>query len=404
MSVEALKNKAKKALLDGKYAAALPLFLEIHNRDKTDLRIFTKVAEMKEKTGDVKGAVAAYTEIAKAYANDGFVVQAIAINKLILRLDPEQTEIQKRLRDLSTERGDDWAISTIAPQFTDTGNPAEPLDKAKLAFERTPLLSGLAGKELDDFIDSLVLKEFKEGESIYANGTPGDELYLIGMGAVRLEAQSVRGKNQVFSHLGEGDFFGELAFMSGTEHVDSAIADSDVSLLIITRDIFDHWVQTYPAINDTVEDFYRRRVLARILAITPVFEGISQEARVPLAQQFTLAFFQDGDTIIREGEIENSFFLIRSGHVIVSTKNKNDAANDVVLGELGEGSFFGEVSMLTNKPRTATVTAKGKVELLALSRDKFNEIAKSHPSVQKVVEAYVKQRVMNTIQTLKANS
>ena len=75
-----------------------------------------------------------------------------------------------------------------------------------------------------------------------------------------------------------------------------------------------------------------------------------------------------------------------------------------MLGELGEGSFFGEVSMLTNKPRTATVTAKGKVELLALSRDKFNEIAKSHPSVQKVVEAYVKQRVMNTIQTLKANS
>lgn len=404
MPLETLKKKAKQALMDGKYAAALKFYLEVHSKDPSDLRMFTKVAEMKEKTGDVKGAVKAYTDIAKAYADDGFIVQAIAINKLILRLEPEHTEIKNRLQALSTERGDDWAISTIAPQFTTTGNPIETADKAKISFERTPLLSGLSGEELESFIDSLVLKEFGEGDTIYDKDMPGNELYLIGMGTVRLESMNVRGKQQTFSRLSEGDFFGELSFMSGSPHIEAAIAESEVSVLIIDRHVFDLWVKKYPDIHETVEDFYRRRVLARILAITPVFEGIEPAARVPLAQQFTTSFFRKGDIIIREGDVENTFYLIRSGRVVVSTINKKDTSKNVKLGILGEGSFFGEVSMLTNKPRTASVVALHDTELLTLTRDKFNNIAKEHPSVRTVVEAFLKQRVISTIQTLKDNA
>ena len=401
MSLEALKKKAKQALMSGKYENALKLYAEIHKNDETDLRVFTKVAEMREKTGDSKGAVRAYTAIAKAYADDGFVVQAIAINKLILRLDPEQTEIKEKLRDLSTERGDNWAISTIAPHAGSSDIQASPSDKAKLSFERTPLLSGLAGKELDDFIESLELKEYAAGDVIYEANEISNALFLIGMGAVRLETKNVRGAQQVFSRLGEGDFFGELSFMNKEPHQNSAVAESDVSLLIIHRKVFDEWVKKHPSIHDTVEDFYRRRVLARILAITPIFEGIPQDARIPLAQQFSLSFFHDGDVIIKEGDEDHTFHLIRAGKVRISTQNKKDPSKEVVLGSLGEGSFFGEVSMLTSKPRTASVTAVGSVELLTLTREKFDVIAKEFPTVRKVVEAYLRQRVINTIKTLK---
>jgi len=404
MSLDSLKAKAKKAIMAGKYSDALSLYTDIHKQDDSDLRVHTKVAELKEKTGDVKGAVREYTKIATAYADDGFIVQAIAINKLVLRLDPEQTEIKEKLRNLSTERGDDWAISTIAPQGILLDAQASPNDKAKLSFERTPLLSGLAGQELDDFIDSLELLELSAGDTVYKANDNSDALFLIGMGSIRLETQNIRGSQQVFSRLGEGDFFGELSFMSNSKHLDSAIAESDVSLLIIRHDIFDNWVKKYPSIHDTVEDFYRRRVLARILAITPIFEGIPQEARIPLAQQFSLAFFRDGEVIINEGDVESTLFLIRSGRVQVSTKNKIDPSKTVVLGTLGEGSFFGEVSMLTKKPRTASVTATGSVELLSLTSEKFNVIAEEFPTVRKVVEAYLKQRVKNTIKTLKDNS
>jgi CRP-like cAMP-binding protein len=401
ISLDALKNKARKAIMSGNYADALSFYLEVHKADSSDLRIYTKVAEMKEKTSDVKGAIAAYISIAKSYADDGFVVQAIAINKLILRLDPEHTAIKKRLRDLSTERGEDWAISTvISADIAQNPSPS----KSKHSFERTPLLSGLTGQELDDFIDSLELKEIAAGDSIYSENEFNDSLYIIAMGSVRLETQNIHGKTQIFSQLGEGDFFGELSFMSKKAHVESAVAESNTSILLINRNVFDGWVKKHPSIRETVEDFYRRRVLARILAITPVFEGIPQEARIPLAQQFSFSFLHNNDVIIKEGDVESTFYLIRSGRVQVSTVSKKDPSKVIKLGALDEGSFFGEVSMLTKMPRTATVTASGDVELLTLTTEKFNEISKEFPTVRKVVSAYLKQRVKNTIKKLSDDS
>lgn len=399
MSIDQLRKKAKSAILEGKYAKALELYQELHKAEPGDLRAHVKLAELREKTGDTAGAVKDYVAIANAYAEDGFVVQAIAINKIILRLDPVRTEIKERLKELSSERGDNWAITTITPQDKVSATEISGKDHAKLSFERTPLLSGLSGDELESFMDSLELREIPSETCIFQAGDSGDFLYLIGMGVVRLETQ-FSGKRRVFSRLSEGDFFGEYAFMSRAPHHDSAIAETDVSVLVIDRPTFDTWVKRYPAIRDTVEEFYRRRVLARVLAITPVFEGVPPDARMALADQFELRSFDNGDVIVREGEPGETFYLIRSGKVSISTHGMKAGGEPVELGSMSDGSFFGEVSLLTDKPRTATVTAVGHVELMELTRERFKSIVAQHSSVLKVVEAYQKQRVQDTIRTL----
>jgi CRP-like cAMP-binding protein len=400
MSIEALKNKAKRALLDGKYKKALELFEALHKENPGDLRDHVKLAELREKTGDTAGAIKDYIVIANAYAEQGFVVQAIAINKIILRLDSTKTEIKERLKELSSERGDDWAITTITPADHQGQTDVSGKDRAKLSFERTPLLSGLSGDELEAFMDSLVLKEVTAGNYIFKTGDAGDYLYLIGMGSVGMEAPLASGKKRIYSRLTEGDFFGEHAFMAKTAHHDQAVAESDTSVLMIDRATFDSWVAKYPAIQSTVEDFYRRRVLARVLAITPVFEGVPPEARMALAEKFQLQSYEDGTVVVKEGEAGNIFYLIRSGHVKVSTRGMGHQGDPVALGKMGEGSFFGEVSLLTDKPRTATVVADGPLELMELTRDDFKAIVADYPSVLKVVEAYQKQRVQDTIKTL----
>ncbi len=400
MSIADLRNKAKRALLDGKYKRALGYFEELHKADPSDLRTHVKLAELREKTGDTKGAIKDYLAIAHAYAEDGFVVQAIAINKIILRLDPTQTEVKERLKELSDERGDDWAISTISPSDQVTAADITSKDHAKLGVERTPLLSGLSGEELEAFMDSLQLQAVPADSYIYKEGDHGSYLYLIGMGSVRLEIKDSQGRKRIFSVLSEGDFFGEHAFMSRISHTDAAIAESDCSILMIDRDTFDEWVAKYPSIQSTVEDFYRQRVLARVLAITPVFEGVPPEARGPLADRFQLKMFKDGEVIVREGDPGQTFYLIRSGKVRVVTQDIRKGGDVVELGTMGEGGFFGEVALLTDKPRTATVIADGDAELMELTREDFESIVATYPSVKKVVEAYQKQRVQDTIRTL----
>ncbi|MDX8395275.1 MAG: cyclic nucleotide-binding domain-containing protein [Mariprofundaceae bacterium] len=400
MSIDQIRIKAKKALLDGKYKKALEFYEELHKDDVKDLRLHAKLAELRDKTGDISGAIKDYVTVANAYADQGFVVQAIAINKIILRLDPERTEIKEKLKELSTERGDDWAISTISPQDNVQAFDISSKDRAKLSFERTPLLSGLSGDELEEFMDSLELKDVIAGAPIYEKGKEDDSLYLIGIGSVRLEIEVANGVKRVFSRLNEGDFFGEHAFMSRTVHHESAIAEVDVSLLIINRETFDAWVEKYPGIQSTVESFYTKRVLARVLAITPVFEGVPAEARVALADKFHLRSFAAAEMVVKEGDPGFTFYLIRSGQVSISALDAKGSGKNVQLGRMGEGAFFGEVSLLTDKPRTATVIALGNVELMELTREDFNDIVAAHPSVLKIVEAYQKKRVQNTIKTL----
>jgi CRP-like cAMP-binding protein len=400
MSIAQLRSRAKAALLEGKYKKALECYEELHKADPSDLRYHVKLAELREKTGDTTGAVSDYLVIASAYAEQGFVVQAIAINKIILRLDPTKTQVKDRLKQLSNERGEEWAITTMTTSDVLRGADVSNRDRAKLSFERTPLLSGLSGDELEAFMDSLQLQNVAADDVIYREGDNGSYLYLIGMGGVRLETKNASGKRKVYSHLGEGDFFGEYAFMSRTQHQETATAETDCSLLMISRHTFDGWVAKYPSIRSTVEDFYRRRILARVLTITPVFEGVPPDARMALANHFNLKTFKDGETVVKEGESGDCFYLIRSGSVRVTTRGMGPANQEVELGTMREGEFFGEVALLTSKPRTATVVATGPLELMELCRNDFNEIVGKFPSVRKIVEAYQKQRVQDTIRTL----
>jgi len=392
---KALREEASHALLAGNHAQALTLFAQLHEESPDDLRLFAKVAELREKTGDAGGAVADYCKVAKAYAAQGFVVQAIAISKIILRIDPDKTEIQDKLRELSDERsggkGDDY-FATAAKG----GGPAG--DNIRAGLGNTPLLSGMSGEHLDSFINSLQLRHVDAGEVIYQEGEPGEHLYLIGMGQVSLQATDAQGKKKVFSSLKEGDFFGERAFMSRVPHKDDALAETECSILVVDRATFDAWVEDHPEMRITVEEFYRQRVLARVLAITPIFEGVPTNARTALADKFTLRTFEDGDVIIRAGEVGDTFYVIRSGHVGLMVAAPN--GEEVLNATLGEGEFFGEVALLTGRPRTATIHAHGPVELMELSRADFDSISEEYPNVRKVVEDYMRERAKATIEVL----
>jgi len=391
-----LREEAGRELLAGNYNKALELFVQCHEEKPEDMHLYAKVAELREKTGDAAGSVADYSKIAKAYAAEGFIVQAIAISKIILRIDPGKTEIQETLRALSEERGgnkgDDF--------FSKTGDSTvEATDNMRSGLASTPLLSGMSGEQLESFIESLELRNVAAGDGIWEAGSQGQHLYLIGMGQVSLLATDTQGNKKVFSQLKEGDFFGERSFMSRSKHKDDAIADVDCTILMINRETFDAWVEKHTEIRTTVEEFYRQRVLARVLAITPVFEGVPSDARMALADQFALREFEDDELIMKQGEIGETFYLIRSGSVALSVTDPSD--EEVFSASLGEGEFFGEVALLTGRPRTATIFAKGAVELMELSRSDFDLLAEKYPSVREVVQSYLRKRAEETIQALR---
>ena len=86
-----------------------------------------------------------------------------------------------------------------------------------------------------------------------------------------------------------------------------------------------------------------------------------------------------GETVFRQGQAADRFYIIARGELDIA--RKDEAGREVMLETLGPGQFFGEIGLLTDSPRTASVRARGPVELLALERQHFERlIAQSRAS------------------------
>jgi len=129
---------------------------------------------------------------------------------------------------------------------------------------------------------------------------------------------------------------------------------------------------------------------ARSLLTGPLFEGLSDEERVALVRGLKLRTFEPGDVILTEGERAGSLFLLTAGAVKVFVRNA--AGHNLLLDNLGEGDFFGEIATLTGRPRTATVTAAALCELLELDQASMVEIAVAYPHVNERRQALSRER------------
>ncbi len=105
--------------------------------------------------------------------------------------------------------------------------------------------------------------------------------------------------------------------------------------------------------------------------------------------------YATGQVIVREGDEGQEFFLLMSGTVKVVTAGKR---GPVELAQLSRGAYFGEVSLLTGRPRTATVAALDEVEVISLLNSDMEGILRRYPKVRKLMQAVVEGRVRATIE------
>jgi len=120
---------------------------------------------------------------------------------------------------------------------------------------------------------------------------------------------------------------------------------------------------------------------------TPLFQGFSQDELVAVMRGLRLLTFEPGDIIITEGDPGDSLFILTTGVVKAFLKNQGGVGQRMAR-TMADGAFFGEISILSGKPRTATVTAATRCELLELDKPTLDEITQKHPRVQNVLEEF----------------
>jgi cAMP-dependent protein kinase regulator len=134
---------------------------------------------------------------------------------------------------------------------------------------------------------------------------------------------------------------------------------------------------------------------------SPLFEVLSDEEREALVKEMELESHDEGSVIITEGQAGTSMYVIASGEVKVYTAAKGGGS--LYLAKLGDGDFFGEVSVLTGKPRTATITASQRTELLRLDKEKLDNALAKYPGIRKVLDEFYKKRAKHTVEAMIEN-
>lgn len=136
-------------------------------------------------------------------------------------------------------------------------------------------------------------------------------------------------------------------------------------------------------------------VLERILFLKKVelFSEINAEDMVEIASIMEEKFYDSEQAIVKEGEVGDSMFIIYSGKVKVEK-------NGTIVATLGEGECVGEMAILDNSPRSATVKAMEPTMVFQISSDDFFDILQEKPEITKAVFRVLTGRLRRTLEMI----
>ena len=122
------------------------------------------------------------------------------------------------------------------------------------------------------------------------------------------------------------------------------------------------------------------------LARIPLFEGLSKKQLSQVSRLMTPLDLKAGKVIARQGEVGREFLILLEGQVEVARDGK-------IIAVRGPGDFIGEIALLDNRPRTATVTARTDVVVEVLNRGEFASLLAEAPELSSQVMATMARRL-----------
>ena len=119
----------------------------------------------------------------------------------------------------------------------------------------------------------------------------------------------------------------------------------------------------------------------------PLFEGLSRKELTELARHTEDLEVPAGEVLCKEGETGREFFVIVDGEIGVTSNGRN-------VAQRGSGDFVGEIALLEDTTRTATVTAKTPLRVFVLTREDFRKLVRDNPNVERKVLQALARRVV----------
>ena len=227
--------------------------------------------------------------------------------------------------------------------------------------DELPAFDDLPEDVLSDLAGRVHLKILRAGEPVFRQGDRPDAFYVVRTGSVQIEDEdSETGDTRVLRTMSRGESFGEMGLLGSHRRQATVRALDEVELFQVDKGTFDRLL----AEDMRAPDFgHTMQALAELREL-PVFRALDSEQLTVILEHGVWITAAPGEALITQGEAGDRFYAIASGRADVLREGTS-------VGILGKGRYFGEVALLRDVPRTATVIASTPMRLFALDRDGF---------------------------------
>ena len=294
-----------------------------------------------------------------------------------------------------------------------------------------PLFANFVEADLLALASAMRERKLTAGQLLFREGQQGDAMVLVVAGDLVVVSEEIDGQTVELARIGIGDIVGEMSALDPAPRSATVKADGPATVYVLDRTMLGAVMGNAPsvyasllrgigrAVTDRLERTNTRiraeafshmdvpeEHIARLEEATGEFvteprdaasleplEGFTEEERKTLLVSAPLVAFHDGEILCAEGRPGYSCFIVGGGEVEIL---RHAADQEHQLAVLGPGSVVGQLALLHDTPRSATVRAKGDVWVVAIGRGTFQRLLSGHNSIglklhEQVIVAGIRQ-------------
>lgn len=310
-----------------------------------------------------------------------YIIGALAGFPLIKQAMNQGHEVVEFIEGRHCEPADEPLLQQKFAAVTRWGSVNQAFDRIR---QCVPVLAPLTPLQLREFMLDSEVRTPKPGALIFALNDYTDTFFSIVEGEVSVELGGGHSVN-----LGAGDFFGEMSLISGRRRSATVRAAEGCVLVETPRRSMNKLINSVAAVKRVVDETFMRRAIQ-----TRIAPGVAKEQLTALVASARIERYKAGEVLFKEGDEGDSLHLVRSGSLTVS---RNLGEREVVLAYVPAGQYVGEMALVSNSPRTATVKAAIAAETLRLDGADFKALMATQPQLRAKIEATYQQRVAHNV-------
>ena len=288
------------------------------------------------------------------------------------------------------------------------GQPVEPVDEPLLRakfkawkpaasvslvidsiMHNVPLFKGMSKLQLREFLLESNLLMPTAGSVVFKKFDYTNTFYSVVEGTVEIEVVGADGKPKTIT-VEQGKYFGEMGLISGRRRSATVRAGQGCVLLETPRRSMLKLISAVDDVRAQMDEVFVRHAIANYIG--PMLTPESIDALI--AGSVQMRRYNTNEVLFRDGDSADGLYLIRRGSVTVS---KLSEGKERILSYVSAGNYVGEMALLSDAPRSATVTATVMTEALILNGESFKQQLAANPALRVAIEAKTLQRTQNNV-------